>query len=161
VRSSVKDGGAAFCIRLPLQPVAPATTAREALKVEPQSIRRILVVDDEPDIARMLSDILSADGHSVAVAEDGRQALQTLAASPFDLVISDLIMPGMDGATLYRRLQEARPDLANRIIFMTGDTLSLRARDFVAHTARPMLEKPFTPEEARRTIQEALNRLAG
>jgi CheY-like chemotaxis protein len=109
----------------------------------------------------MLAEILTADGHSVAIAEGGEQALQTLATMPFDLVISDLIMPGMGGPRFYRHLQERRPELADRIIFMTGDTLSLRARDFVTDTARPMLEKPFTPEEARRTIQEVLDRLAG
>jgi CheY-like chemotaxis protein len=109
----------------------------------------------------MLAEILTADGHSVAIAEGGEEALQTLATAPFDLIISDLIMPDMDGPGLYRHLQDSRPDLAGRIIFMTGDTLSSRASAFVAATLRPMIEKPFTPEEARRTVQDVLDRLAG
>jgi PAS domain S-box-containing protein len=161
VRSPSKSG-AAFCISLPVQPVErQLSSAGETGEAQVASPRRILIVDDESDIAWMLADILTADGHSVAIAESGEQALQTLAAAAFDLVISDLIMPGMDGPGFYRHLQERRSELADRIIFMTGDTLSLRARDFVTHTARPMLEKPFTPEEARRTIQDALDRLAG
>ncbi|MGZ8410953.1 MAG: PAS domain S-box protein, partial [Hyphomicrobium sp.] len=160
VRSPWRDGGgAAFCISLPVQPVErrPGSVGKTGA-ARAASTRRILIVDDETDIARMLAEILIADGHSVAVAESGEQALQTLETAPFDLVISDLIMPGMDGPRLYKHLQEHRPELANRILFMTGDTLSMRARAFVTDTARPVLEKPFTPEEARRTVHEALGR---
>lgn len=70
-------------------------------------------------------------------------------------------MPDLDGVGLYKRLQEVHPDLAERVIFMTGDTLSRRAKALVAKTMRPMIEKPFTPEEARRTVQNVLDRLAG
>ncbi|MGZ9112293.1 MAG: response regulator, partial [Rhodoplanes sp.] len=162
VRSPWRGGGAAFCISLPVQPVEQRSgSVAETGEAKAASARRILIVDDESDIARMLAEILTADGHIVAVAESGEQALQTLATAPFDLVISDLIMPGMDGPRLYKHLQERRPELADRVLFMTGDTLSMRARDFVTDTARPMLEKPFTPEEARRTVQEAFDRLAG
>lgn len=160
-RSPAGDAGAIFCIRLPVQTVERPDALADVSKTKARVARRVLIVDDEPDIARMLADILAADGHSVAVAEGGEQALQTLASRPFDLVISDLIMPDMDGPGLYRHLQDARPDLAGRIIFMTGDTLSRRARAFVAETERPMIEKPFTPEEARRTVQDVLDRLAG
>ena len=161
VHTPANGEGAVFCIRLPVQPVDPASNREATVKLETPSARRILIVDDEPDIARMLAEILSADGHSVAVAEDGRQALQALAGSAFDLVISDLIMPDLDGVGLYKRLQEVHPDLAERVIFMTGDTLSRRAKALVAKTMRPMIEKPFTPEEARRTVQNVLDRLAG
>lgn len=161
VRSPAKDTGAVFCVRLPVQTAERGDDAGEAGKTGPSPGHRILIVDDETDIARMLAEILSADGHSVAVAAGGRQALEALAAESFDLIISDLIMPDMDGPGLYQVLQASRPDLADRIIFMTGDTLSRRARDFVAGTLRPMIEKPFTPEEARRTVQGVLNQLAG
>jgi PAS domain S-box-containing protein len=161
VHAPAKGAGAIFCIRLPVQKVEPPATAVEAVKARTAGTHHILIVDDEPDIARMLAEIVTADGHSVAIAQGGQQALEILSAAPFDLVISDLIMPDMDGPGLYRYLQDSRPDLADRIIFMTGDTLSRRARAFVAEIQRPMIEKPFTPEEARRTVQDVLSRLGG
>lgn len=161
VRSPGKDAGAVFSVRLPVQAAEQPDAGGQPGETAVPTARRILIVDDETDIARMLAEILSADGHCVTIAESGRQALKALATETFDLVISDLIMPEMDGPDLYRHLRDFRPDLADRIIFMTGDTLSRRARAFVAETLRPMIEKPFTPEEARRTVQGALDQLAG
>jgi CheY-like chemotaxis protein len=67
--------------------------------------RSILVVDDEESIRLLLSDVLAVDGHHVDVAASGIEAMEKLLARPYDLIISDIKMPGMDGATLYRELQ--------------------------------------------------------
>jgi two-component system KDP operon response regulator KdpE len=68
-------------------------------------VSRILVVDDDENIRRVVSDALRHDSHSVWTAEDGRQALAVLQGQPVDLVITDFAMPGMDGLALVRSLR--------------------------------------------------------
>jgi PAS domain S-box-containing protein len=150
-------GGAAFVITLPiaatLGAAAPAEPAAEE-SVAPAG--RILVVDDEEGIRHMLAEILAADGHVVEEAGSGRQALERLGEASFDLVISDLIMPQLDGPGLYAELCRRDPAMASRLLFITGDTLSASARAFLQHMARPAIEKPFVPAEVRRAVRAAL-----
>jgi CheY-like chemotaxis protein len=115
-----------------------------------------LIVDDEEEIRTMLGDILTADGHRVEEATDGSDALARLADGPYDLVISDLIMPVLDGPGLYAALRAQHPSMAERIVFITGDTLSPTAQEFLKHAGRPVIEKPFMPEEVRRTVRECI-----
>lgn len=154
--NTAPEGGACFRIVLPVRTSVDATTSERSRAVSLPGGQRILVVDDEADIGRMLADILAAEGHRVTLAATGRQALDAVAKQPFDLVVSDLVMPDLDGPQLYRVLLEKHPHLAERTVFMTGDTLSRSAKAFVRDAARPLIEKPFTPEEALRVIRETL-----
>ena len=79
-----------------------------------------------PTSAQLLADILERDGHRVERALSGRDALARLGDGPVDLIISDLRMPDMDGPALYRALARERPELARRMVFVTGDTLGGR-----------------------------------
>lgn len=72
--------------------------------------RRVLVVDDEPLIARLLAEILTGDGHEVVTAPNGAVALEKLQEGVFDLILSDMWMPELDGFALYRELQKHQPD---------------------------------------------------
>ena len=112
----------------------------------------VLVVDDEPEIARKLVDILRADGHEAAVAESGRAALERLAERDYDLILSDLRMPDLDGPGLYRELEASGRHPRGRIAFITGDSLGVGVSRFLAETAVPYLEKPFVPADVRRLI---------
>lgn len=145
-------GGARLVVVLPA--AAPAEASDPGGDAAPcgQSCR-ILAVDDEPEILELLREVLVADGHHVATAESGRAALETLAAAtvPFDLVISDIRMPDLDGPALWRRLEA--DGASPRIAFMTGDTLGQHARAFLEETRLPCLEKPFTPREARALVR--------
>jgi two-component system NtrC family sensor kinase len=116
---------------------------------------RILVVDDNPDIAGMLSDLLSLAGHDTQVAPNGARALERIAERDYDLIISDLMMPELDGAGLWRELSRRHPHYAERLIFMTGaqDPSSLA---FLAGTGAPVLKKPFTLTDVNRHIDLAL-----
>ncbi|TVR99111.1 MAG: PAS domain S-box protein [Rhodospirillales bacterium] len=154
--STPPGGGACFRIVLPVRTGADATAAEQSRDGSVSGGQRILVVDDEAEIGQMLADILVAEGHRVTLAASGREALDAVAKEPFDLVVSDLVMPELDGSHLYRMLLENHPHLASRTVFMTGDTLSRSAKAFVRDSARPLIEKPFTPEEAVRVIREAL-----
>jgi CheY-like chemotaxis protein len=117
---------------------------------------RILVVDDEPDIGHLLTDILEGDGHETASASSGREALEWLSGREVDLIISDLRMPDMDGPTLYRALAERRPELLTRLVFITGDTLAADITGFLSETGVNVLEKPLDPPDVSRKVQALL-----
>jgi two-component system NtrC family sensor kinase len=150
-------GGAAFVVTLPVVGTLGATSAvapPAAAHAGPSG--RILVVDDEEGIRHMLAEILAADGHMVEEAAHGHQALERLGEEHFDLVISDLIMPQLDGPGLYEEICRRDPAMADRLLFITGDTLSASARVFLQRVQRPAIEKPFVPDEVRRAVREAL-----
>jgi two-component system NtrC family sensor kinase len=153
--ASPASGGAAFVITLPV--VRPEGRAgAEIARAEPPAPARVLVVDDEEEIRGMLAEILALDGHQVEQAANGREALARLAERRFDLVISDLLMPALDGPRLYERLRQDDPDMADRLLFITGDTLSASAQQFLERAGRPVLEKPLTPDEIRGAVGAAL-----
>ena len=72
---------------------------------------RILVVDDDPGICHSLKEILEADGCSVETACDGAEGLRLIESAEFDLVLSDVVMPSMDGYELFKAVRESKPDL--------------------------------------------------
>jgi two-component system NtrC family sensor kinase len=149
--------GAVFVVELPVQaPPIAAPEARAAETTAPIQGKRILVVDDEPEVAAVLSDMLSADGHEVETAENGAVALDKLRGRAYDLILCDLRMPELDGPGLYQELQRRDPQLCRRIIFLTGDVLSPRITEFLERTAAPKLGKPFALEEMRQVVQSAL-----
>ncbi len=151
-------GGASFVVTLPIAAMVEAGPAQEAPAAVARAPGRVLVVDDEAEIRHMLAEILGADGHVVEQAADGRDALARLGEAQFDLVISDLIMPKLDGPGLHQELSRRDPDMAHRLLFITGDTLSAVARTFLEQADRPAIEKPFVPADVRRAVREALAR---
>jgi CheY-like chemotaxis protein len=152
-------GGALFTVTLPSTSDEQAPAAVEE---RPAPIAgRVLVVDDEVEIAQMVSEVLNRDHHQVCVATSGREALEHLAENPADLILSDLRMPDLDGPTLHRELAARCPDLARRMVFVTGDVLAPETAKFLAETGLPVIEKPLDPYDLRlrvRTHLAALNR---
>ena len=144
-------GGATFSVELPVRSSGPASADSRAPGQDRLAMprRRILVVDDEPEIAATLAEMLQDAGHWVETAENGRQAFDRLATGAFDLILSDLRMPVMDGPALYTALRASHPALLGRIAFITGDTLSPQIKEFLATTGVPSIEKPFTTEAVR------------
>ena len=152
--ASRPDGGTLFTISLP-------TTTLEAIPTKPVAAPapiagRILVVEDEVEIAQMVSEVLHRDHHQVAVAKSGRQALDHLAEHAVDLILSDLRMPDLDGPGLHRELSASAPELARRMIFVTGDVLTPQTATFLAETSLPVIEKPIDPYDLRLKVQTYL-----
>lgn len=144
--------GAVFVIRFNCgQPAEPPV---EELVSAPGAAPRlrILVVDDEVEVAQILSDILELDGHLVEVVSSAHAALQKIERRAYDVVLSDVRMPGLDGPGFFAALQENSPDQIAGLGFMTGDTLSKRVSDFLHQAGRPYLEKPITPKDVRDLI---------
>ena len=115
------------------------------------------MVDDEPDVGQLLIDRLIRDGHQVERVLSGRAALTWLQQQPADLIISDLRMPDMDGPSLYRALASERPELAARILFVTGDTLAADLTGFLDEIGGRVIEKPLDLNEIGRKVQALLD----
>lgn len=105
----------------------------------------VLVVDDEPLIGASARRLLSPE-HDVVVVHSGEAALCAV-ESPraFDVVLCDLMMPGMTGIELHQRLAQSRPDVAERMVFVTGGAFTEAAEDFLDRVAVRRMDKPFAP----------------
>ena len=150
--------GATFRIELPLG--APATTGVDRDAGPGQlatSGASILLVDDEPEILATLTEILTYAGHRVETAADGAAALERLDSRSFDVIVSDVRMPGLDGPGLYAEIERRFPSLRERIVFLTGDTLNAETREFLERTGAVSLGKPFLVTKVMQAIQRALD----
>jgi two-component system NtrC family sensor kinase len=87
-------------------------------------------------------------------ATSGREALERLSSGHFDVILTDIRMPDVDGRALYEEIERRWPGRARRVVFVTGDTLASALREFVHASGRPVIEKPFLPSEVRRVIAE-------
>lgn len=152
--------GAHFIIELPAAPAAAAEAQpRAARGPESAPLRRslrILVVDDEPSIRVSLDRFLVRCGHRVETAAEGEEAIRTIeraATDPFDIVVSDLRMPGLSGEQLLRALRRRDPSWERRIIFITGDAANPDAVRLLAQADVPVILKPFDLTELSRLVE--------
>jgi signal transduction histidine kinase len=121
---------------------------------------RILVVDDEPVLRELLADLLKSAGHIVEVARDGRVGLGLALERPYDLILSDLKMPGLDGQGLYEGVVRERPEMRDRFLFSTGDVINPDALGFLAGTGCAYLSKPFKLEAVLALVDRLAHRRA-
>jgi CheY-like chemotaxis protein len=115
---------------------------------------RILVVDDDPDICRNLSDILSDLGYQVDFAHDGLSALELVRERPYDLALLDLKMPGMDGVTLYREIKKHRAGTVSLLV--TAYASSATAEAALSVGAWKVVAKPVDFPKLLQLVDEAL-----
>ena len=167
-------GGASFRLDLPAcaddtrhAPQPALTVARALMAVPststplrpgPASRSRVLVIDDEHALAELMRDMLECIGLEVVTAESGAVALELLAAADFGAVVSDLRMPDMDGPTLRAHITRLYPALAQRMLFVTGDTLSQGAQEFLRLSGAQSLDKPFDMADLQRSVIDLLQR---
>ena len=151
------EGGASLRLELPLGEVAVAAAVpAPALTTGERRAARILVVDDEAEISDLMRSMLEAAGYEVATAESGAVALAMLEAAEVDAIVSDLRMPDMDGAALWRAVRERYPSLSQRMLFVTGDTLSPDARGFLDEAHCTSLDKPFSRGDLLQRVKDLL-----
>jgi PAS domain S-box-containing protein len=155
--------GSCFSVRLP--PRGPAVNGEEtpsvphvAQRVHPHRRGRILIVDDEVMILRVLERLLRE--HEVVTAGNARIALERIErGEQFDLVLSDVNMPGMTGMQFYEQLLTRDPDYKRRLIFLCGGARSSAAADFLRSVPNPRIDKPFSSQELRTLIADQLAQL--
>ena len=151
--------GASFRLSLPISGEASPGSAPAPLDTGSGELHsRVLVVDDEVEIADLMRDVLESAGYDVATAESGAVALELLAEARFDAVVSDVRMPDLDGAALWRAVRERQPHLARRMLFVTGDTLSSQARQVLEESGCPGLDKPFAKADLLAAVRAAVAR---
>jgi CheY-like chemotaxis protein len=127
---------------------------------EVRPARRILIVDDDAALREVLRVALAADGYDVDGAGDGTEALALLERQPYDLVLSDLQMPHVDGPSLYETLRTRHhfpvrfATKLPRVIFMTGNAAA--HAEFLRGTTDPILEKPFRLRVVRQMVSVLL-----
>jgi CheY-like chemotaxis protein len=118
--------------------------------------KKILVVEDEPAICQVCLRTLTAEGYEVDIAVNGAIAQDMLAEKDYDLCLIDLRTPIMNGKELYQHILDEHPGFTGKIIFTTGDVLDEKLASLLNGSKRPYLPKPFTPEELRSIVKEAL-----
>ena len=161
-------GGACFTLRLPAREVPEVEEAPLRAAAGPPASagpRRparlaasVLVVDDEPSVLELQIAILETYGAKATGARSGSAARDLLLERPFDLVVTDLRMPGeVSGQDLYRWARVERPGLASRFVFVTGDTMSESALAFLEATGRRCVQKPFSVEGYLDVLRDTLN----
>ena len=149
--------GAAFTVELPVGE-APAAPPQVLVEEAPPPIRNktILVVDEQVQLAAVLADMLTEEAHHVGTAPDGVEALRRLRERSFDVILSDIRMPQLDGPGLYREVSRLHPEMLGRFVFLTGDTLSSDTAELLEHARVPSISKPFTLAEVRGIVQWVL-----
>lgn len=118
---------------------------------------RILLVDDDPMITELVVDMLSLEGYDVDTANNGIEALQKLERQRYDLIITDLHMPKLDGSGFYRELAQRKLHSLKRIIFLTGTAGVSEEHRFVRESGVPVLFKPFNVSELIELVRRLLS----
>ena len=137
--------GARFCIELPLVTNGKRAAIAAPMVPAPASPSlRVLVVDDEEPIRVALERFLTSVGHDVVTVSSGSEAIwRGEGDEVFDAVLLDMRMPDVSGQQIFQRWTADRPDLAARVVFLTGDIVSTDLQLFLNSTGRPFLPKPF------------------
>ncbi|KAB2910432.1 MAG: response regulator, partial [Kofleriaceae bacterium] len=116
---------------------------------------RVLVADDKENFIKLLRRILPEDRFDVTPAEDGARAMALLAAGSFDVVVSDIRMPGADGMAVLQEAKARDPDV--EVVLMTAYATIPAAVDAMRQGAFDYLAKPFEPDEALLIVERALD----
>jgi CheY-like chemotaxis protein len=120
------------------------------------AVSRILVVDDDADVAELVEIVLRAEGHDVETVHSGQVALERLTAATYELVICDLHMPGVHGQAVYETIRN-RPAPHPVVLFMSGyHATHEKYEAFLRETGLPLLAKPFTVETLRQNVRRLL-----
>ena len=116
----------------------------EQLASESVEIGRLLIVDDDISILETVSKTLTNECKSIDVAESGEEALEKVLADEYDCILLDLRLGGIGGQEVYRQIADHDKQLAEKIIFMTGDTASPATCTFLDSVGNVAIPKPFT-----------------
>ncbi len=150
--------GAKFIVTIPItkgaQPVKKKANAPEKT---PPGARTVLVVEDEASLRDLLADALTESGFFVEAASAGEEAIRLLETRKYDAVLSDIKMPGVGGRELYLYIQKHHPEIAEKIVFMTGDILSKDTQSFLQITNNRFIEKPFNVDALVALLNDMLS----
>jgi CheY-like chemotaxis protein len=122
---------------------------------------RVLLIEDEPAVMSLVRAVLEGHGYTVVPTESGAEALRLLEAGTFHGVVSDMRTPGgVDGAQVYAWIADHRPELASRLVFITGDIASEETAATLRRTGAPCVEKPFRVHEFISVVERTMGKAA-
>ncbi|MFO0774644.1 MAG: PAS domain S-box protein [Nitrospiraceae bacterium] len=150
--------GTAFCVTFPQVPEGECEECGAEDTVErPVGQERVLVVEDDAMVRRLAVEVLQASGYQVTDAASGAEALTILdrEAASITLVVTDMVMPGMNGRELIEQIQQRYPAL--KMLVMSGYTQEEANRQRIVDSAIPFLQKPFTPMRLARIVRDTLD----
>ncbi len=153
--------GTRVLISLPVrEQVLPTSELPAPLPMIAQPLHglRVLVVDDEEPVVQMVARQLADLGHHATTATSGNKALEALSNGSYDLILCDVKMPNLNGFSLVSAIRELDPSLADRVIFITGDTISLGTRSALEQSGNLFLSKPFSIEQLDLCIRSLVKR---
>jgi CheY-like chemotaxis protein len=152
---SAPGNGTTFRVTLPASDVEPP---RASALVQVTGRARVLVVDDEPVLLRSIQDLVG-EVHDVVTASSGRDALELLRGDhSIEVIVVDLMMPGVTGMDLYEAVRTERPGLEERVVFMTGGAFTPQSAKLLATVPNRCVGKPFDGDELLRAIGEVVER---
>jgi len=159
-------GGAAFVLEFPMVEMemddgqlpapAPKHELPETKTTPPAKSAQILVLDDEEQLAEMIAEFLTSLGHTPTVCHTAHRALELVEETKFDLILSDYRMPFLNGKQFYEIVASRSPQLARRIVFLTGDLVNAETRHFLESTGNPHLGKPFKLGNVQQILAKSL-----
>jgi signal transduction histidine kinase/CheY-like chemotaxis protein len=155
--SEGRTGGALFRLELPRGDAVAAAASAGADDLPLRSVSaRILVADPEMALAELICEALATDGHEAVAAKDGDDALARLATEPFDLVISDALLPGLSAERLATTIERDCPELRDRLLLTTGDWVGGEPDELATRFRAGLLRKPFEIDELRWAVRRRL-----
>jgi len=148
--------GSTFRVLLPATRAAQASSPAPVVAASSGPRGRILAIDDEPEVVEVIRRTLEGD-HEIVTLVEATEALTVLRESRgFDVILCDLVMPGLTGMDLYELVRELDPALAERFVFLTGGAFTPRATEFLDSVSNAWLVKPFSPAVLRAFIHDFL-----
>jgi PAS domain S-box-containing protein len=151
--------GSEFRVRLPAARVETPTAPEPVAQVVATVRGKVLVIDDEPLVLQAIARVLSAM-HDVTAVPSGRDAVQLIeAGNEYDIVLCDLMMPGMGGAEVYEWIRETRPHLLTGFVFLSGGATDPKSAELLASMGNASVEKPFSPMKLRALVASFVTRV--
>jgi len=157
---SIEGEKTVFTVELPLRKSKVIKPYKDTKLEEKEILRgkKILIIDDDEIIKELMETVLKKD-HNVESVDSGEKALEKIKESNFDLIITDLRMPRIDGFKLYQWVKENKPGEERKIIFTTGDTYDEKTKKFLKLSKNPFISKPFNIDDFESIVKNYLVKL--
>ena len=126
--------------------------------VDPQERKRVLLLEDETELAAHLKELLESTGYVVTVVSNGAEGLQQLLAGDFDAIVCDMVMPNFPGDMFYLAVQRSRPHLCSRFVFTSGHRADPKIDLFIRSVRGLVLWKPFEAHELLEALKTVINK---
>jgi len=114
------------------------------------------VIDDEVAILQFLEQLLTGEGHEVETVENADRALAAMKGSSYDMLLLDIKLPGVSGTQLYQKIKKLYPQLASKVVFITGDVMGAETKGFLTRTRARFITKPFNTEQLLKELNQVL-----